>query len=79
MPILIEGTSSNAYIVLEYATVDSSKNINRDYYIFGPYAKGYRRYRTSFTTDNPTGTTTYYEDTSKQKLTIEYFNDTEIL
>ena len=78
IPIHITSNSSNAYIVLEYATVDSGKNILRDYYIFGTGGKGYRRYRTSFYNDTPAGTTTYYEDTSKQKITIVYYNDTEI-
>ena len=78
IPIHITTGSTNAYIVLEHATVDSATNINRDYYIFGRSTKGYRRYRTSFTKDNPTGTTTYYEDTSTQKLKIVYYNDTEI-
>lgn len=78
IPIHITSNSSNAYIVLEYATVDSGKNILRDYYIFGTGGKGYRRYRTSFYNDTPAGTTTYYEDTSNQKITIVYYNDTEI-
>lgn len=78
IPIHITGSSTNAYIVLEYATVDSAKNIMRDYYIFGTGGKGYRRYRTSFDNDNPASSTTYYEDTSNQKIKIVYYNDTEI-
>lgn len=79
IPIHITSNSSNAYIVLAYATVDSSKNIIRDYYIFGKGGKGYRRYRTTFNNDNPSGsTTTYYENTQSQKITIVYYNDTEI-
>lgn len=75
MPIELDGS----YIVLEYATVDGFKDINRWYYIFGPHAKGFRSYKTSFKNDNPTGVTTFSEGSYNQKLTIEYFNDTEIL
>ena len=79
-PYLTPISLNDVSIVLEYATTDgSTTDINRWYYIFGPGAKGFRRYKTKFTKDNPSGVTTYSEANFNQKLTIEYFNDTEIL
>ena len=77
-PIHITTGSTNAYIVLERASVDSGTTLYRDYYIFGISKKGYKRYRTTYTSDNTTGTTAYHEDTSNQKLKIVYYNDIEI-